>query len=161
MRTLFFLTEKINLHDPAFLVDSSIKYSVDEFLKEKNAMFTNNHITVQLSSDPFGIWMSLDVCEIVSTSPDCFLVPNMDFELNGKALSVSYAPTLCFGIYNISENRLKKRILDYFNMVSKNPLDASEITGDTSKIVWKTLGAVFRFQQTNPIAQKASTFLAY
>jgi hypothetical protein len=106
-------------------------------------IFTDNHILARLSSDPFGISMSLVVHEISS--------------MNQESQSFATCSTLPYG-YNSDIEQLKWKCSKYVNTVSEYPLNSVEtIIGDTSRIIWEALGAIQRFKQANTTAKKAST----
>lgn len=120
-------------------------------------IFTSNDVLVQLSSDPFGISMSLVAHEIYSVDQNCLLVSDLAVQPKDQTQSFATRETLPYG-YNNDIELLKSRCLEYINTVSKCPLNTAEtIIGDTSGIIWEVLRATCRFEQVNPVAKKAST----
>ncbi len=105
-------------------------------MKKHNVLFINNHALVQVSSDPFGISMSLVAHEISVADQSCLLVPDLAAQADNETQSFPARITLPYG-YNNDFQQLKRRCLEYVNSVSKYPLDkVGNIIGDTSGLVW-------------------------
>jgi hypothetical protein len=115
-------------------------------------------MTIQVSSDPFGILMPLPVHEIYSADQDYLLVPDLASESRDNVQSFATRPSLQYGIYNRPIDNLKQICSEYINGVSKYSIDPADIIpGDTSGIIWKVLEAISRFAQAKPVVKMAST----
>jgi hypothetical protein len=105
--------------------------------------------------------MPLVVHEISFVDEGCLMVPDLAAQPEDESQSFATCSTLPYG-YNNDVEQLKRRCSEYVNTVCKYPLNSVEtIIGDTSGIIWQTLRAVWRFDQVNPVAKKASTTLTF
>jgi hypothetical protein len=118
---------------------------------------TDNHILARLSSDLFGISMSLVVHEISSMNQSCPRASDLAAQPWNESQSFTTCSTLPYG-YNNNIEQLKWKCSEYVNTVSEYPLNSVEtVIGDTSGIIWEALRAIQRFKQANTTAKKAST----
>jgi len=112
-------------------------------MNEYEFKYNGSGFTVEVSPAPFFNSMTLRAYELHSTNQDP--LPASDFT------SESDNPI------EGSNRLLNHKCLQYFSTISKFSFDAGvTIIGDTSQIVWKTIGAIQRYQQANPAMQQAS-----
>ena len=126
-------------------------------MKEREFKYIEGGFRVKVSSGPFSHSMSLIVHELHSANQDTFLVSDLTSEPDNPMQGFNSIPTLQYGLYNFDSSKLEKKCLQYIDIISKFSFDAGvTIIGDTSEIVWKTLGAIQRYKQANPAMQQAS-----
>jgi len=126
-------------------------------MNEYEFEYNGSGFTVEASSAPFPHSMTLRVHELLSTNQDSFLAFDFTSQSDNPMEGFSSIPTLPYGLDKLGTSLLNHKCLQYINTISKFSFDAGvTIVGDTSEIVWKTLGAIQRYQQANPGMQQAS-----
>jgi hypothetical protein len=119
--------------------------------------YNGSGFTVEASPGPFFHSMNLRVHEHHSTNQDAFLTSDFASQSDNPMEAFNRIPTLPYGVDKLGTSLLNHKCLQYINTISKFSFDAGvTIIGDTSEIVWKTLGAIQRYQQANPAMQQAS-----
>jgi hypothetical protein len=126
---------------------------MDEYEFEYNG----SGFTVEVSPAPFFNSMTLRAYELHSTNQDSFLTSDFTSESENPMEGSNRIPTLPYGLNKLGTSLFNHKCLQYFDNISKFSFDAGvTITGDTSQIVWKTIGAIQRYQQANAAMQQAS-----
>jgi hypothetical protein len=126
-------------------------------MNEYEFEYNGSGFTVEVSSAPFLNSMTLRAYELQSTNQDSFLASDFTSESDNPIEGFNRIPTLPYGLNKLGTSLLNHKFLQYFNTISKFSFDAGvTIIGDTSQIVWKTIGAIQRYQQANPAMQQAS-----
>jgi hypothetical protein len=126
-------------------------------MNEYEFEYNGSGFTVEVSSTPFFHSMALRVYELHSTNQDTFLAFDFTSQSDNPMEGFNSFPSLPYGLDKLGTSLLNHKCLQYINAISKFSFDAGvTIIGDTSEIVWKTLGAIQRYQQANPAMQQAS-----
>ena len=126
-------------------------------MNEYEFEYNGSGFTVEASSTPFFHSLTLRVHELHSTNQDPFLAFDFASQSDNPIEGFKCIPTLPYGLDKVGTSLLNHKCLQYINTISKFSFDAGvTIIGDTSEIVWKTLGAIQRYQQANPAMQQAS-----
>jgi hypothetical protein len=105
--------------------------------------------------------MSFSVREISPVNPKFLLIPDLSSDSHDNMQSFASVPSLPYALSDFDINQVKSECLKYISNISKCPLHVLEILdGDTSKIVWRSLAAVWRFLGANLAARQAGTLLS-
>lgn len=104
--------------------------------------------------------MSFNVREISPAKPEFLLIPDLSSDSHDKMQGFASVPSLPYALSDFDIAQVKSECLKYISTISKCPLHALEdLDGDTSKIVRRSLAAVWRFLGANLAARQASTLL--
>jgi hypothetical protein len=124
-------------------------------MNEYEFEYNGSGFTVEVSSAPF--FPTLRVYELHSTNPDSFLAFDFTSQSDNPMEGFNSIPSLPYGLDELGTSLLNHKCLQYIDTISEISFDAGvTIIGDTSEIVWKTLGAIQRYQQANRAMQQAS-----
>jgi hypothetical protein len=131
--------------------------ATNDWIEESQWVPVGNEVLIKVSSGPFFSSMSLKVREISLANPDFLLLPDLSSDANDDMQGVASVPSLPYALSDFDINQVKSECLKYINAISKCPPHLLEILdGNTSKIVWRSLDAVWRFLGTNLAARQVS-----
>jgi hypothetical protein len=126
-------------------------------MNEYEFKYNGSGFTVEVSPAPFFNSMTLRAYELHSTNQDPLPASDFTSESDNPIEGSNRVPTVPYGLNKLGTSLLNHKCLQYFSTISKFSFDAGvTIIGDTSQIVWKTIGAIQRYQQANPAMQQAS-----
>lgn len=129
-----------------------------DWIEESHCAHVGNELSIQVLSGPFFASMSFVVREIGPANPGFLLLPDLSSDSHDKMQSFASVPSLPYALSDYNIDKVKSECLKYINTISKCPLHVLEILdGNTSKIVWRSLEAVWQFLRSNLAARQAGT----
>jgi hypothetical protein len=126
-------------------------------MNESHFVYIDNDVSVRMLSGPFLSSIPLVVREICPANQDFLLLPDLMSEIKDQEQGFASTLTLQYAWFDSGIEQLKPKCLEYIKNISRCPFHILlNMTGNTSKVIWRSLEAVWNYLRASPIARQAS-----